>query len=49
MVTLRGEGRTGARHGFGVATVAHGLILCGAEPRGARACIADPFVRANGL
>jgi hypothetical protein len=32
------------RHGFGVAEVAHGLILCLNETGGVRACVADPFV-----
>src|SRR5258708_33604239 len=36
------------RHGFGVAEVAHVLILCLNETGGARACVADPFVRAKG-
>src|SRR5260370_7054297 len=47
--TLRSESRTqGVRHGFGVAEVAHDLILCLNETGGARACVADPFVRAKG-
>src|SRR5215472_18147955 len=47
--TLRGESRTqGVRHGFGVAIVAHVSILCLNETRDARACVADPLVRAKG-
>ena len=38
----------GVRHSFGVAEVAHILILCLNKTGGARACIADPFVRAKG-
>jgi hypothetical protein len=37
----------GVRHGFGVAEVAHLLILCLNETGGARARVADPFVRAK--
>jgi len=49
LVPLCGEGRAqGVRHGFGVAEVAHVLILCLNETGGARACVADPFVRAKG-
>src|SRR5262249_39916898 len=46
--TLCGESRTqGVCHDFGVAKVAHISILCLNETGGARACVADPFVRAK--
>lgn len=48
LVPFRGEGRTqGVRHCFGVAEIAHVSILCLNETGGARACVADPFVRAK--
>jgi hypothetical protein len=38
-----------ARCGFGGTALAPGLILCCAERRVARACVADPLVRAKAL